>query len=75
MQFEVREEESRAGDAICEYKLLVLIGKPEVNMSIARSNSRLEDNIKMNLKIVCKNVGWKDLTQDTIYWRVIINKK
>jgi hypothetical protein len=68
----MRADEGRARDMRNKYKLL--IGKPEVEMPLARSRRRWEDNIKMDLKIMCKDVDWKRLIHDRIRWRVIVNK-
>ena len=48
----------------------VLVGKPEGGRTLGRPMSRLEDNIKMNLREV-GNIKWIDLAQDRGRWRLL----
>jgi hypothetical protein len=52
----------------------ILVGKPEGKWPLARSRSRWEDNIRMNLKeIGWEIVDWIHLTQDRDQWRAVGN--
>jgi hypothetical protein len=70
--YETRADEGRAGDMRNKYKLLM--GKLEVKMPLVMSRRGWEDNIKIDINIMCKNVDWKHMIRDMIRWRVIINK-
>jgi hypothetical protein len=44
---------------------MILVGKPEGNKPLDRPRSRLEDNIKADLKEVeCGDMDWMELAQD-----------
>ena len=48
----------------------VLVGKPEVKISLGRPRHRWEDNIKMDLReVVCDPGDWIYLAEDRDQWR------
>jgi hypothetical protein len=55
-----------------EYKILV--GKPERKRPLGRPRRRWENNIKMDLREMVRNVvDWIDLSQDRDQWRALVN--
>ena len=52
----------------------VLTGIPTGKGPLGRPRRRWEDNIRMNLKEICINMGnWVDSAQDRDYWRALVN--
>jgi transposase len=49
----------------------VLVGKPEVKITLGRPRRRWEDNIKTDLQEVGHK--WIDLAQDRDKWRALVN--
>jgi hypothetical protein len=50
------------------------VGKPDVKRSLRRPRRRWADNIKMDLReIVWDSMDWIELTQDRVWWRVLVN--
>ena len=49
------------------------MGKPERNRSLGRPLHRLEDNIKMGLKIIPEGLDWTKLARDRGKWRAVVN--
>jgi hypothetical protein len=51
----------------------ILVVKPEGRKLLERPRRILENNIKINLKIVgCAGMDWIDLAQDSDQWRVLV---
>jgi hypothetical protein len=60
------------GEGRCVYR--VLVGKPEGKRPLGRPRSRLEDNIKMDLReIGIDGANWTQLAQDSVQWRAFVN--
>ena len=52
----------------------ILTGKRKEKRPLGRPRRRWEDNIRMDLKEICINVGnWVDSAQDRNYWRALVN--
>jgi hypothetical protein len=51
-----------------------VVGKPEGKRALGGARSRLEDNIKMDLKDkMWEGVNWIHLAQDRDQWRILVN--
>ena len=58
----------------CRSAFKILTGKPTGKRSLGGPRRRWEDNIKMDLKEICINVGnWVDSAQERDYWRALVN--
>ena len=52
----------------------ILTGKPTGKRPLRWPRHRWEDNIRMDLEEIGINAGnWVDSTQDTDYWRALVN--
>ena len=52
----------------------ILTSKPTGKRPLGRPRRRWEDNIRMDLQKIGINAGnWFDSTQDTNYWRALVN--
>ena len=52
----------------------MLSSKPTGKRPLGRPRHRWEDNIRMDLEEMGINAGnWVDSTQDTYYWRALVN--
>jgi hypothetical protein len=67
---------ARMGEVRGAYSILV--GKPEGRKSLGRPRRRWEDNIKMDLREILReirfgDVDWLHLAQDRDRWRAVVN--
>ena len=52
----------------------ILTGTSTEKRPLGRTRRRWEDNVKMDLEVICINAGnWVGLTQDRDYWRALVN--
>jgi hypothetical protein len=53
----------------------ILVGKSEVERPLGRHRSRWEDDIRMNLREMRRDVvDWLQLAQDRNQWQTVMNK-
>ena len=53
----------------------ILTGTPTGKRPLGKPRSRWEDNIRMNLKEIGIDLrNWVDSTQDSDYWRAVVNE-
>jgi hypothetical protein len=62
---------ARMGEKIGVYRILV--GRPGGGRPLGRPRRRWEDNIKIDLQDVGRDMDWIELAQDRDRWRAVVN--